>query len=437
MFKTTTIAKLIGAAVITTAASQAVASGFAVTTQNTSGLGNAFAGQAALAENATAMWYNPASLTRLDRQFSVSAILIAPNSDFSASLPSGGTIVDDSVVPSLSLSYPLNDKTTLGLNINSPFGNKRDYEQSFVGLDLASFSEIKTANINLALGHQINDVVAIGAGINYQTIEADLKASAASPFGASNSQLEGDDDSYGFNIGLQYTPDTKTAFGISYRSSTDFTVDGNVNVASPAAIVVANPSTPPEQAQQIQTAFGAGLLTTTSTIVSNIPATADVKMPASLNLSVSHYINEKAQLLFSTVYTQWDSLQSLDVKSKSSGNVISSEPFEFDNTMHYSLGANYNYCDKLTLRAGLAYDETPVPNPQLRSLRSPDSSRTWLSVGANYQLNQNINIDAGYAYVSLEDADVDKEVSALGRPAFTGTYETDAHILGVQANIKF
>ena len=64
----TTINKIIMLSVssaLTAMAGQASASGFQLQEQNASGLGNAYAGQAAAAENASTIFFNPAGMTRL------------------------------------------------------------------------------------------------------------------------------------------------------------------------------------------------------------------------------------------------------------------------------------------------------------------------------------------------------------------------------------
>src|SRR6185503_12318094 len=61
----------------------AQASGFQLMEQNASGLGNAYAGQAAAAENASTIFFNPAGMTRLPgRQISGALNAISPSTKF-------------------------------------------------------------------------------------------------------------------------------------------------------------------------------------------------------------------------------------------------------------------------------------------------------------------------------------------------------------------
>ncbi len=58
-----------------------LASGFQLVEQNASGLGNAYAGQAAGARNASAVFFNPANLTLVSgKQFVLAGSMIDPGS---------------------------------------------------------------------------------------------------------------------------------------------------------------------------------------------------------------------------------------------------------------------------------------------------------------------------------------------------------------------
>ena len=63
---------------------QARAAGFALHEQGISGLGNAYAGAAAVAEDATTVWWNPAGMARLapGKHFSLGGAYIAPSTEF-------------------------------------------------------------------------------------------------------------------------------------------------------------------------------------------------------------------------------------------------------------------------------------------------------------------------------------------------------------------
>src|SRR3954467_14582806 len=72
-------------------ASNANASAFALSEQGVSGLGNAYAGAAATAEDASTVWWNPAGMARLGSGMHVafSGFAIMPSTNFNNSSSSG------------------------------------------------------------------------------------------------------------------------------------------------------------------------------------------------------------------------------------------------------------------------------------------------------------------------------------------------------------
>ena len=75
--------KLIPALALVIFSSGAGASGFQLQEQSASGIGNAFAGSAAVAENASTIYFNPAGMTQLqDHEISGGLALVKPSFSF-------------------------------------------------------------------------------------------------------------------------------------------------------------------------------------------------------------------------------------------------------------------------------------------------------------------------------------------------------------------
>ena len=62
------------------------------------------------------------------------------------------------------------------------------------------------------------------------------------------------------------------------------------------------------------------------------------------------------------------------------------------------MGAEYRFTPALTLRAGVAYEISPI-DERVRSPRLADNDRIWLSLGAGYQWTENLSFDVGYSYI--------------------------------------
>ncbi|MGH8186646.1 MAG: OmpP1/FadL family transporter, partial [Steroidobacteraceae bacterium] len=347
------------AAALTLGPSTALASGFALLEQSASRLGTAFAGTAAAADDAT-------------------------------------TIGD-----------------RLAVGIDAPFGLKLEYDDGWIGRFQALLSEIETMNFNPSVAWRVNDRISLGAGVSHQRLDAELTnavnysavvaqgvqqlvllgqlpPAAAPAVIAANAGLEGhaqvrgDDDAWGFNVGLLFDLSERTRVGLSYRSAIEYEVGGTVAFAPAQAT---NP-------------VGVGIIAAASAPgapLSNGNVSVDLELPDSAVLSLRHDFANKYALFADVGWTGWSSIQELRIV-RDNGAVVSVTPERWKDAWRYALGASYEMSDQLTLRAGVAYDETPVPD-ETRTPRLPDADRTWVAIGARWQPSQAMTLDFGYAHL--------------------------------------
>jgi long-chain fatty acid transport protein len=167
-----------------------------------------------------------------------------------------------------------------------------------------------------------------------------------------------------------------------------------------------------------------------------------VTLPASLALSIAHQA-DKITYLADITWTGWSSFDELRIEYDNPAQPDSVTTEDWDDTLRYSIGFDYQYSDKMVLRSGLAYDETPIQSPERRTARIPGNDRTWLSFGLTYLLNEQSSIDVGYSHLFIDDTEINNtlEVAPPGGPALnatlTGTYTASVDILSVQWNKKF
>ena len=106
----------------------------------------------------------------------------------------------------------------------------------------------------------------------------------------------------------------------------------------------------------------------------------------------------------------------------------------------YAIGASYQATPQLLLRAGYAYDESPVKD-QYRTARVPSSDRQWLTAGAQYRINQDWSVDVGAAYLfmdtmKLEETNKDLNDETTGNASVEGEYDINAFGLSFQVSYK-
>src|SRR5215471_5301073 len=179
------VAAAIASALFSLAAGQALGAGFALQEQNASGLGHAYAGGAAAAEDVSTIFYNPAGLVRLQSTQAVLAanvICLSAKFNNNASQPAmfqplggnGGDAGDCNVVPNFYLGVPFTDKWSFGIGVNVPFGLKTDYDSDWLGRFQAIESKIETINVNPVLSWEPTKNLTVGGGFSWQRLKATL-----------------------------------------------------------------------------------------------------------------------------------------------------------------------------------------------------------------------------------------------------------------------
>jgi long-chain fatty acid transport protein len=383
----------------------AQAAGFALIEQNASGLGNAYAGQAAAAADASTVFFNPAGMTYLsDRQVVMAGHLIKPQAEFSGTVSpdigggNGGDAGSLALVPNAYFAYRLTPDVHLGVGLNAPFGLKTEYDATWKGRTHAVKSEVKTINLNPSVAWKASESLSLGAGMSVQYAEATLSNSAG---GAGLATVTGDDYGWGYNLGALWQTSEATRIGLAYRSEVKQTLNGDV-----------------------------GFSTATSL---NGPVNAGVTLPDSASLSLFHTLDPRWDLLADITWTGWSDFKELRIV-RTNGDVLGTPTQEnWSDSYRYSLGANYHLNDKLTLRAGVAFDETPVSDAY-RTARIPDEDRIWIALGAQYQLSRKSVIDVGYAHLFFKDAYLDKTENGI---TLAGSYDASVDILSAQITLNF
>lgn len=425
---------LIAGSVLSLASGTAAASGFGVSYQSVSAMGTAYAGSAVLSEDATNQWYNPATLAGLNTaEVSIAAHQVWIDTTFEANGASGPGDFEDvePFVGSAFLALPFNDRVTFGLGINAPYGTKIEYEDNWgnalsptgvpaSGDFYAQTSDVQTININPAVGIQITDNLRLGAGVNYQQIDADIENAAT--------RLEGDDDAFGWNVGLTYSPDESNHFGVAYRSEISYDIDGDITF-KPGAF----PGVPGAIVDQLAGQYS---------------GETGLDLPAVLQLSYAGDLTDRTQLLLGVERTDWSSLDRLVIEHSGTQQVPLPAPpgataslpnpaieeFNWEDTTRYSAGVRHTLQNDTVLRFGLAKEESTQSSDN-RSAISPDSDRIWATIGAGFKPTENLSIDVAYAHIFVDDADIYKDGRA---PAvLDGTYELDANVIGAQLNYQF
>ncbi len=393
------------------------AAGFYIQEQSVSGLGAAFSGSTTNLNDPSTVYFNPAGMTKLDgAQAQLGAHLLVPSADMEDTGSTenialgggaitggdGGNPYDPTPVPNAFMTYQINDRTWAGLGISAPFGLANEYDEDWFGRYDSIKTELLTIDIQPSMAFKVNDQLSLGAGVNIQYADAEL-TNAVSDTALGTGTLEGDDWSVGYTLGLQYRPWQHTTFGASYRSAISHELEGRTMVEG----------------------------TTANDF--NVPGRADLDLPDIATFGASHEVNEKLRLMAQATWFGWNNFQDITttidqgvnttggggVINVGAGGTLSSIVQNYQSTWAFAAGAEYDYSDDWTLRAGMQFDETPTTD-QYRTSRTPDGDRTWLSGGATYKINDKLNLDLAATYIWIED----QEISLTRNNTFTSVTAT-------------
>lgn len=415
--------------------SRAWGAGIAVMETSVKGLGIAFAGRGAACEDAATVFFNPAGMTCLQgTQLELGTHGIFPSArfsdqgtDFATGAPisggGGGDAGEPLVVTSAYYVRGFAENLRLGIGITSPYGLETAYRPSWVGRYYAIRSQLRTVDINPAIAYQLDDSLSIGGGLSLQYADAEITNAIDLGGIGTGLQSPGTDDGrasvkgnglgYGFNVGLLIEPSAYSRIGLHYRSKIDQRLEGDARF----------------------THSGSSLATRTAAALRLVDqgARANVSLPETVSVSLFQRAGSRWTLLADATWTRWSRLDELRVEF-ARGAADSVTTLDWDDTWRLSLGTTYTASARWILRAGLAYDLSPVPNAQRRTPRIPDANRSWVAVGVGYRHSQQLEVDLGYAHLFLDNPRIDKEATGEDtfRGALRGEYESAIDIVGVQ-----
>ncbi len=401
------------AAVILALSTTCFAAGFRLPDQDSAAMGmaGAFVGQA---DNPSAAWYNPAGITGLDGS-ALSAGVMAIYPVLKHENTNGTTDVSEREVflpVQLFATNKLNDRVSLGLGLTSPFGLSTNWPATSATSGIATFSMIKTIDLNPNVAYRMSDALSIAVGVDYMQLQATMEK----VIGPSMLfRLQGDGTGLGANAGIKYKANEQLNLGLSYRSAITIKVDGNANVV--------------------------GLPFTFTN-----PAQTEITLPALLQAGASYKASDKLTVNTDLEYTWWSTYDRLVIQSNSilalSGGLTNTsiEEKDWKNTWTIRIGGQYKLSDQWKLRAGYVYDQSPVPSNRFDT-RVPDADRRGLTIGTGYT-SGNITIDTAYMYLHFNNRTITNSIAGQtgGSAPITslnGTYKGTAQILGVTVAYKF
>lgn len=412
-FKQRRLIALLSTAGLLGLSSSVFASAFQLWEQDGATVGNYHAGYAAEADNASTAFYNPAGITRFqNQQITMGAIAVMTNMKYEGTVdvnpflgvPPQSTTAQGgnfAVLPALHYVTPLTDKLGFGFSIDVPFGLKTNYGDTTIVRYATTQAAITVIDFSPSLAYRITDKFSLGAGLDIQRMFLELDE-AATPFvGVEDfpdtySTNKFNDTAYGYHAGILYefTPDAR--IGASYHSQVVHHLTGTSQFTGELANI-----------SEVGGPYSSH-------------ATTNMTLPPYTALSGFYKVHPQWAVMASAIYTQWDTIRTITLNGLSGmqdfvvdKNIQVVLPQYFKNTWNFTVGTDFYATDKVTLRGGVGYDQTPVQNAY-RTVALPDNNRYVLALGTHMQATKAIGFDLGWMHVFGKQAVINPPLQIAG-----------------------
>jgi long-chain fatty acid transport protein len=399
-------------------------------------MGGAFT---AIANNPSAIWHNPAGLAWVEgTQILVGGTFIMPRGSVNMpNFPGAPTIKQINQVffpPNVYVSHKFSDRITAGVGFVAPFGLGTQWQTtvtsppSFPLAYLGYNNDMKTFFVNPTIAVKLTDDVSVGLGCSYifSTLTLDLYQLAVLPppplIGLPYdvpTTMNGSGNSFNFNAGILYKGHG-FSLGASFRSRFNIKYTGDVTLDNQFVPAQLQPYIPPS-----------GTVTTT------------FKFPAILTAGLAVRLSQKLLWSFDFHTYFWGRFDAYaaDITFPAPYPPQTLEAVQNWKNSHCTrMGFEYSANDKLTLRLGGFYDETPQPvetmDPNL-----PDNDRWAVTGGIGYRIGK-FMIDAAYHFEHFMARTAQHGYIFTGGVPFdpnpaAGLYKTQAHLIGLNLGYKF
>lgn len=392
-------------AALIAATSGAQAGGFAIREQSATLLGTAFAGAAAGVDLSSAFW-NPAAFSVAQSGLSSqsSYTVIIPDTELTGiATPFGSTAPDSTNIDKIGVlsgsnaAYRISDKVVFGVNISSPFGLATEADnKAYSGRYQGYAASMISFNVNPSVSYEVAPGLNIAAGLQIEYLQLKLwQAAPVRGVGDVNTSIKLDDTAApGFTLGALWKPVAGTSVGVGFRSSITHELDGKFNLSGAPA---------------------------------RSPASAKLETPEIVTASIMQSLSDNMRIMGTVEWSNWSRIDAIPVTGIR-GAVLDAN---WQDGWMVSGGGEYDVNQQFTVRAGVAWEKSPIREASQRLVVLPDTDRVWLSAGATYRYSEATTFDLGYSHIFFEDGDISRGALTTPLLRYEGRVENSADIVSV------
>jgi long-chain fatty acid transport protein len=306
-------------------------------------------------------------------------------------------------------AFPVSERLSLGLSLNSPFNMKSKWQNDWEGQSINQEISLQTYYVQPTASFKVSNNFSLGAGLVYAYSDLAVRRQIGEFNG--NAEYTGTASGFGYNVGIYGKVQEELAFGITYKSSVNFNYDNGNAVFS---------NIPASLSAQYQ----------------NQNFDSEITLPSTLSVGLSNRVTDKVLLAFEFNLTGWATYDSLNFNFENAATTDSRTPRKFEDAMAFRVGLEYAPTEKLEVRGGVYFDETPVRDEYI-SPDFPDGNRLGFTTGLSYKLTERFEVDGAFMFEKVTDRIAKANETKVDISSISGTYRTLVTGVGVGLSYKF
>ena len=397
------------------------AGGYRVSVQGNRALAMGHTG-VAIINSAELGFHNPAGLVYLNSKFSLSAGVTPVFAQVAwQNSATGEYAKTDNPMATpfyFNAAYKVKDWLSVGLSVYTPYGSTVEWPDDWAGSHLVNNIALQAIYVQPLASVRISDKFSLGGGpilvLGSVNFNRNLNRTLTDIDGnRANATIDASGaTAWGWSLAAMYNVNEKLRLGLNYRAEVIMKAeDGTADFENV-------PNTP--LAPFKDTTFD-----------------AELPMPAELTVGLSYQLNEKWLFAFDYNRAFWEVYESLDLDFADPNIPDSKNPRNYKDASIYRFGAEYKATDRLDLRVGYYYDESPVQEGYFAP-ETPRNDSQGFTAGLSLDVTSRLALDASFAYIRFAEVDASYDhyqENGVNVP-FSGTYKSTAFITGLGVTYK-
>jgi long-chain fatty acid transport protein len=339
--------------------------------------GEAFA---ATADNASAIYYNPAAITQLSSnnvRGGIYGIYLDPSFQPPAGRPNSGNTYTIgkkfAAVPQLFFTHTLSNlPLSFGVGLYAPYGGNISWPNDTGFRSIATKGSLTYLRLNPVVAYQLLPSLSVAAGVMVDYARIDLEQGLSSFTASPNYfRFSGDGFSAGYNIGVRWQPLKKVSLGATFRSSTQLGFAGQTDFEQLPVLPATQRS-----------------------------AHMNLTFPLTAVVGISYRPTPRWNLEFDANYTDWSSFGKTSIQQQTpvpyplnpNGNIPLT--LDWQASMTYEFGVTRYFDNGWHVSAGYVYNENSVPDAYYSPLAA-DMDRHFFSIGTGHK-GKRFDFDIAY-----------------------------------------